>query len=193
MSALVVLPGFGRRQLRPTVADHVPARHGLRQPWKSRCWTRACIPAIPAAARAFQLPHPAPSADRLEDSATGRLLPRSFHCEIPAERIEQAHATAKILGDEVWRRFPWSCGADGGFVLPTTTHPEEALLNSTWRPTLPVTGAEGLPPLSSAGNVLRPRTAFSCRCGCPRCAGSGRRRAGTGNPRWNTMRPTTPR
>ena len=36
-----------------------------------------------------------------------------------------------------------------------TTEPEQALLNRTWRPTLSVTGAEGLPPLSSAGNVLR--------------------------------------
>ncbi len=98
--------------------------------------------------------------DRLEDSASGRLLPQSFHCEIPADRIEQVHATAKILGDEVWRRFPWSCGADGGFVLPMTTTPDQALLNRTWRPTLSVTGAEGLPALGSAGNVLRPRTAF---------------------------------
>jgi acetylornithine deacetylase/succinyl-diaminopimelate desuccinylase-like protein len=45
-------------------------------------------------------------------------------------------------------------------VLPITTDPREALLNSTWRPSLAVTGAEGLPPLASAGNVLRPRTAF---------------------------------
>ena len=52
--------------------------------------------------------------DRLEDSKTGRLLPESFHCAIPAERIEQAQATAQILGDEVWKRFPWACGADGG-------------------------------------------------------------------------------
>jgi acetylornithine deacetylase/succinyl-diaminopimelate desuccinylase-like protein len=98
--------------------------------------------------------------DRLEDSGTGRLLPQSLHCEIPADRVEQVSATARILGDEVWRRFPWSCGAEGGFVLPMTTEPEQALLNRTWRPTLSVTGAEGLPPLSSAGNVLRPRTAF---------------------------------
>jgi len=98
--------------------------------------------------------------DRLEDSSSGRLLPQSLHCEIPADRVEQVRATARILGDEVWRRFPWSCGADGGFVLPMTTEPEEALLNRTWRPTLSVTGAEGLPPLSNAGNVLRPRTAF---------------------------------
>lgn len=98
--------------------------------------------------------------DRLEDSASGRLLPPSFHCAIPQDRVLQAEATAAILGDEVWKRFPWACGADGTFTLPTTTDPKEALLNRTWRPTLSVTGAEGLPPLESAGNVLRPKTAF---------------------------------
>ncbi|HET7864761.1 MAG TPA: M20 family metallopeptidase [Burkholderiaceae bacterium] len=98
--------------------------------------------------------------DRLEDSRTGRLLPESFHCEIPQERIEQARVTAAILKDEVWKRFPWACGADGTFALPTTTDPVEALLNRTWRPTLSVTGAEGLPELRNAGNVLRPYTAF---------------------------------
>jgi acetylornithine deacetylase/succinyl-diaminopimelate desuccinylase-like protein len=98
--------------------------------------------------------------DRLEDSRTGRLLPESFHCEIPHERVEQARVTAALLKDEVWKRFPWACGADGTFALPTTTDPVEALLNRTWRPTLSVTGAEGLPELGNAGNVLRPYTAF---------------------------------
>jgi len=101
--------------------------------------------------------------DRLEDSATGRLLPSVFHCEVPAERVEQARATAAILGDELHRRFPWAhhdCGGSTVFALPTTTDPVEALLNRTWRPTLSVTGAEGLPALRDAGNVLRPYTAF---------------------------------
>lgn len=98
--------------------------------------------------------------DRLEDSKTGRLLPESFHCEIPGDRLAQAKATAEILGNEVWKRFPWACGADGGPTLPTTTDPTEALLNRTWRPTLSVTGADGFPELKNAGNVLRPYTAF---------------------------------
>ncbi len=98
--------------------------------------------------------------DRLEDSKTGRLLPESFHCEVPASRLEQARATAAILGDEVWKRMPWACGADGGPTLPTTTDPVEGLLNRTWRPTLSVTGVDGFPDLGSAGNVLRPYTAF---------------------------------
>src|SRR6476661_676268 len=101
--------------------------------------------------------------DRLEDSKTGRLLPGSFHCEIPAERLAQAQATAAILGEEVYKRFPWAhadCGGSSTSALPTTTDPVQALVNRTWKPTLSVTGAEGLPALQDAGNVLRPYTAF---------------------------------
>ncbi|WP_427914218.1 M20 family metallopeptidase [Ramlibacter sp. MMS24-I3-19] len=101
--------------------------------------------------------------DRLEDSKSGRLLPASFHCEIPAERLAQAKATAAILGDEVYKRFPWAhadCGGSVQTALPTTTDPVQALINRTWTPTLSVTGAEGLPALQDAGNVLRPYTAF---------------------------------
>jgi acetylornithine deacetylase/succinyl-diaminopimelate desuccinylase-like protein len=34
----------------------------------------------------------------------------------------------------------------------------ELVLNRTWRPFLAVTGAEGIPALANAGNVLRPKT-----------------------------------
>jgi acetylornithine deacetylase/succinyl-diaminopimelate desuccinylase-like protein len=101
--------------------------------------------------------------DRLEDSKTGNLLPQSFHCEMPADRLEQAKATAAILGEEVYKRFPWAhadCGGSTTFALPTTTDPVEALVNRTWKPTLSVTGAEGFPAMQDAGNVLRPYTAF---------------------------------
>ncbi|GAB4211431.1 MAG: M20 family metallopeptidase [Rhodoferax sp.] len=102
--------------------------------------------------------------DRLEDSASGRLLPEALHCEVPPERLVEARATAAILGDELFKRFPWAhadCdGSAAPSVLPTTGDPLQALLNRTWRPTLSVTGVEGLPDLQNAGNVLRPATAF---------------------------------
>lgn len=101
--------------------------------------------------------------DRLEDSKTGRLLPQNFHCEVPADRLSQAKATAAILGEEVYKRFPWAhadCGGSTAFALPTTTDPVQALINRTWTPTLSVVGAEGFPALQDAGNVLRPYTAF---------------------------------
>ena len=66
--------------------------------------------------------------DRLEDAANGTLLPKGFHCPIPADRLREAEATAQILGDDVWKKLPWACGQDGRQVLPTTTDPQEALL-----------------------------------------------------------------
>ena len=114
--------------------------------------------------------------DRLEDSNTGRLLPESFHCEVPADRLAQARATAAILGEEVYKRFPWAhydCGGSTTFALPTTTDPVQALLNRTWTPTLSVTGAEGFPALKDAGNVLRPYTAFKLSLRLPPLVDAG--------------------
>src|SRR5690606_9944846 len=72
--------------------------------------------------------------DRLEDRATGRMLPASFHCDVPAERLLQAQATAAILGDATYQRFPWAhhdCGGSSLVSLPTTTDPVQALLKRT--------------------------------------------------------------
>jgi acetylornithine deacetylase/succinyl-diaminopimelate desuccinylase-like protein len=98
--------------------------------------------------------------DRLEDSKTGELLPSDFHCAVPDSRLKEAQAAGAILRDEVYKRFPWACGADGAPALPTTTDPAQALINRTWKPTLSITGVDGLPDMGSAGNVLRPYTAF---------------------------------
>ena len=114
--------------------------------------------------------------DRLEDSATGRLLPASFHVEVPPERLAQARATAALLGDALYQRFPWAhhdCGGATLVTLPMTQDPLQALLQRTWVPTLSVTGAEGLPAFKDAGNVLRPSTAFKLSLRLPP---AGRRR-----------------
>jgi acetylornithine deacetylase/succinyl-diaminopimelate desuccinylase-like protein len=103
--------------------------------------------------------------DRIDDSRTGIVKPEAFRCEVPAERLAQASGAAQILGDAMWQRFPWaSCCEDQGsarlFAEPVTKDPVELILNRTWRAALAVTGADGLPPLQSAGNVQRPRTAL---------------------------------
>lgn len=92
---------------------------------------------------------------RIEDAATGQLLIPELNGSIPPDRIEQAKAAAKTLGDQVHRKFPFVAG-----MRPMSQDESELLLNSTWRPTLSVTGVEGIPALSSAGNVLRPGTAL---------------------------------
>jgi acetylornithine deacetylase/succinyl-diaminopimelate desuccinylase-like protein len=93
--------------------------------------------------------------DRLDDPRTGAVIPRELHCEIPVERIAQAQAAGAILGDMTWRKFPFA-----GDTRPTTAEPGETVLNRTWRPALSVTGADGLPGIANAGNVLRPRTSL---------------------------------
>jgi acetylornithine deacetylase/succinyl-diaminopimelate desuccinylase-like protein len=92
---------------------------------------------------------------RLEDEASGRIILDGLQVAIPAERRTQAEAAAVVLGDEVYSKFPWVPGS-----RPITDHRVEMVLNRTWRPMLAVTGVAGLPPLESAGNVLRPYTTF---------------------------------
>lgn len=91
--------------------------------------------------------------DRLEDSETGSLRPHVLHCPVPEERRAQARETAALLGGHVWGRFDWHEN-----TAPVTGDAEQLLLNRSWRPTLEITGADGLPPVVSAGNVLRPGT-----------------------------------
>ncbi len=91
--------------------------------------------------------------DRVEDAATGAIRPREFHAEIPAERALQAQAAAQVLGAILHERFPFAAGTS-----PVTRDGAALVLNRTWRPVLEVTGADGLPTLRSAGNVLRPET-----------------------------------
>ena len=92
---------------------------------------------------------------RLEDEDTGRVLPDYLQADIPEQRMEQSQRMADALGDTVYQAYPF---VDG--VRPQARNNLERILNRTWRPALSVTGADGLPPLASAGNVLRPHTAL---------------------------------
>ena len=102
--------------------------------------------------------------DRIDDSRSGVVKPSAFNCTIPEERVTQAADAAAILGESMWKRFPWdSCCDDGGkfvFVQPTTKDPVELILNRTWRAALAVTGAAGLPSIEAGGNVQRPYTSL---------------------------------
>jgi acetylornithine deacetylase/succinyl-diaminopimelate desuccinylase-like protein len=93
--------------------------------------------------------------DRLEDAATGRVLPAAFHAPIPDERVRQAKQAAEIMGASVIAKYPFA-----GDTQPMVVDHAEAVLNRTWRPALSVVGADGLPAIADAGNVLRPRTAL---------------------------------
>ncbi|NGY05013.1 M20 family metallopeptidase [Solimonas terrae] len=90
---------------------------------------------------------------RLENENNGEIKPGDFHVEIPRQRIEQAKRVSETLGTDLYTKFPFTDG-----MQPVTPDLTELVLNRTWRPQLAVTGIDGMPPLASAGNVLRPYT-----------------------------------
>jgi acetylornithine deacetylase/succinyl-diaminopimelate desuccinylase-like protein len=92
--------------------------------------------------------------DRLEDSATGEVRLAELHTAIPEDRRRQAEQTAAgtAIYASAFRFVPGS--------RPVTEDPIEQILNSTWRPALSIVGADGLPPTTRAGNVLRPSTSL---------------------------------
>ena len=88
---------------------------------------------------------------RIEDETTGQLKPEDLYVDIPEQRTEQAAKAADTLGELVFLKYPWAVDS------PTPGEsPYELLLNNTWRPTLSITGADGLPSLVDAGNVQLP-------------------------------------
>ncbi len=90
---------------------------------------------------------------RIEDESSGQVLPAEFHVTIPSSRRDQAAAAATALGDSLHSKFPLA-----GKTRPLSADPTELILNRTWRPALSVIGADGLPSVAEAGNVLRPMT-----------------------------------
>jgi acetylornithine deacetylase/succinyl-diaminopimelate desuccinylase-like protein len=88
---------------------------------------------------------------RLESPINGTLLPEELSVTIPQDRRAQVAAAARVLGETVAGKLPWASG-----VHAVSNDPVELLINSTWKATLAVTGADGMPPTVSAGNVLLP-------------------------------------
>jgi acetylornithine deacetylase/succinyl-diaminopimelate desuccinylase-like protein len=88
---------------------------------------------------------------RIEDESDGRILLDDLHVDIPKQRLRQAELAAETLGGLVYQKYPWvrtdSVPSDSAMEL---------LLNNTWRPNLTITGAEGLPKMVNAGNVMLP-------------------------------------
>ena len=91
--------------------------------------------------------------DRVEDSSSGEIQLKELYAPIPSDRQQQAGSAAQALGTEIFRKFPLMEAGQ-----PVTTDTRELLLNNAWRPTLSITGVDGIPAPSSAGNVLRPFT-----------------------------------
>ncbi len=91
--------------------------------------------------------------DRIENAETGKILLEECQAEIPESRQQQAKIAADVIGEKSYSRFPFIDEAE-----PITQDLTDLVLNRTWRPALSVIGADGLPSVEDAGNVLRPNT-----------------------------------
>lgn len=90
--------------------------------------------------------------ERIEDATTGAIRVPELHVDIPRGREAEIAATAVELGD----------AAGGTFALVARKvdddDPARQLRARTWEPAMAVVGADGIPPVHAAGNVLRPFT-----------------------------------
>ncbi len=92
---------------------------------------------------------------RVENPVTGDVTIEELQVPVPKDRFAEITAAAHALGERIAAKVPFASG-----VQALSDNPVELLVNSTWRPTLAVTGADGLPPTRSAGNVLLPEIAL---------------------------------
>lgn len=93
---------------------------------------------------------------RVEDVSTGEIKVKELYAEIPSDRKQQIENAAQVLGDTVHTQFPFVSGA-----VPNQGTNAELFTNGTWKPTLSVVGADGMPLPAVAGNVLRQFTTLT--------------------------------
>ena len=91
--------------------------------------------------------------DRIEDPLTAKMLLEDLFVQIPENRRKEIKEVVQIVGKDIISNVPFEAG-----VKPFSDDIEELIINNTWKPFLCVTGADGLPEASTAGNVLRPYT-----------------------------------
>ena len=91
--------------------------------------------------------------DRVEDSSSGKVTIPEMHVEIPEEVWENAIALREIVGESIWEQFPTVQTLRQ--VSETT---EDMIVAMNWEPTLSIIGADGIPSVKDAGNVLRTNT-----------------------------------
>jgi acetylornithine deacetylase/succinyl-diaminopimelate desuccinylase-like protein len=105
---------------------------------------------------------------RIEDSRTGEVAVAACRAEVPDDRRREAEETAAVIAAPPSAEFPFVAGS-----RPTSADTVTQLLQRTWAPGLAVIGAEGLPPMARAGNVLRPATALGLSMRLPPTCDAG--------------------
>lgn len=91
--------------------------------------------------------------NRLDNVDTGETMPE-LAVPVPEWKQEEAKAMAALAGDEICTQF----GVVEGGKYCYNDDLVKMYMANTWEANLSVTGADGLPPINMAGNVVRPAT-----------------------------------
>ncbi len=90
--------------------------------------------------------------DRIEDPTTGEILLPELHTQIPEEYIRSIAEQAEEF--DVRKKFSWAGNTNAGKTAA------QAMLDNTWKPSLAIIGADGLPDIGSASNLIRTSTSL---------------------------------
>jgi tRNA uridine 5-carbamoylmethylation protein Kti12 len=93
--------------------------------------------------------------DRLENPDTGDMLESSLFVQIPEERNKQIDAMIKVVGDKFLDFMPWY-----DKTQPLDKMMKDTFIRNTWKPTLVVTGCDGLPDTLYVNFYTRSRAIF---------------------------------
>ena len=147
------LPRRRVRQLRPALVHDVITRQPDRASCVSMYSPRAYTRVPPAAScRRASVILQATAGPYRRSEATVTILLEGLHADIPGATYRAGdRRRLRRSGAGAYEKFPWAVDD------PSPSEPnEQLLLNNTWNPTLSITGADGLPALVDAGNVLLP-------------------------------------
>lgn len=93
--------------------------------------------------------------DRIEDSSTGKVV-EEFQVKIPEHRIIQLEAMTEVLCDSYLTKYQLA-----GPVAPLENEREklrkarQIIIDNTWKTTVAIVGANGIPTLNEAGNTTK--------------------------------------
>ena len=145
------VPRRRMRQLRSAVVHDLAARQSRRSTARARADGRRAF-GHGHRHRADAVPHRCSSCSRgSRIRSTATSFSRSCRSRSPRIAVRRSPRRRTCWA----RKSPASCLSPKA-CSPVSNDPVELMINSTWRATLAVTGADGLPSVLAGGNVLLP-------------------------------------
>ena len=93
--------------------------------------------------------------NRIENPQNGEISIDALNVDIPKKRVAEAkEMVTSLVGWE--KEFPWHQN-----TKPSSDNSLESMLRRTWKPTMTVIGADGIPSIKDGGNVLLPYAALN--------------------------------